>query len=79
MVFGVPVSGQASHGLLQATLTGPALLSGGAFGLEASVIALTVCTAAGVGLVVFSVKRDGLIQPWWVRRRAVGANQAVVP
>jgi hypothetical protein len=50
-------------------LSGPALLSGGAFGLEASVIALAVCTAAGLWLVFLAVKHGQLLQPWWVRRR----------
>lgn len=68
-IFGVPVSGNVSHGLVHATLSGPALLSGGAFGLEASVIALAVCTAAGLWLVLLAVKQGQLIQPWWVRRR----------
>lgn len=68
-IFGVPVSGNVSHGLVRATLSGPALLSGGAFGLEASVIALAVCTAAGLWLVLLAVKQGQLIQPWWVRRR----------
>jgi len=73
-IFGVPVSGHVSHGLVQATLSGPALLSGGAFGLEASVIALIVCTAAGVWLVVLAMKHGQLMQPWWVRRRELSAS-----
>ena len=39
-IFDVPVSGLSEHGLLNAKLSGPALLSGGSFGLEASVICL---------------------------------------
>jgi len=73
-IFGVPVSGHVSHGLVQATLTGPPLLSGGAFGLEASVIALAVCTAAGMWFVWLAVKRGELMQPWWVRRRVFGES-----
>jgi len=73
-IFGVPVSGNASHGLVHATLSGPALLSGGAFGLEASVIALAVCTAAGLWLVLLAVKHGQLLQPWWVRRRLTVPN-----
>jgi hypothetical protein len=72
-IFGVPVSGHVSHGLVQATLTGPALLSGGAFGLEASVIALAVCTAAGAWFVRLALKRGELMQPWWVRRQILSA------
>ena len=47
-VFGVPVSGSPATGLVRATLSGPELLSGGGFGLEASVIALVIATAAGI-------------------------------
>jgi hypothetical protein len=45
------------------------LLSGGTFGLEASLIALVIATAAGVWLVYLSVRKGNLVQPWWVRRR----------
>lgn len=70
-IFDVPVSGIDTHGLVQAKLSGPVLLSGGAFGLEASVIALVIATAAGVWLVALAVKRGELVQPWWVRRRTL--------
>jgi hypothetical protein len=36
-IFGVAVSGGTTSGLLNSTLTGPALLSGGAYGAEASI------------------------------------------
>jgi membrane protease YdiL (CAAX protease family) len=68
-VFDVPVSGLPEHGLVQAQLSGPALLSGGGFGLEASIFAMVVATAAGIWLVWLAVKRGELVQPWWVRRR----------
>jgi hypothetical protein len=50
-------------------LSGPELLSGGLFGLEASVIALLCATAAGIWLVVRAVRAGQLVRPWWVRRR----------
>jgi membrane protease YdiL (CAAX protease family) len=68
-IFDVPVSGLDSHGLVEAQLSGPALLSGGAFGLEASLIAMIVATAAGVALVVLAVRQGELVRPWWVMRR----------
>ena len=68
-IFDVPVSGTDQNGLVEAQLSGPELLSGGAFGLEASVIAMVVATAAGVALVVLAVKQGELVRPWWVRRR----------
>jgi hypothetical protein len=68
-IFDVPVSGKDQHGLVEATLSGPAILSGGGFGLEASVIALVVAGAAGAWLVRLSIRRGELVPPWWVRRR----------
>ena len=68
-IFDVPVSGIDEHGLVQAKLSGPELLSGGQFGLEASVLALLLATAAGVWLVWYAVKRGLVVQPRWVRTR----------
>ena len=76
-IFDVPVSGVDQHGLVQARLSGPELLTGGAFGLEASVIALAVATLAGLWLVWLAVKRGHIVQPWWVRRRLERSQEAV--
>jgi hypothetical protein len=68
-IFDVPVSGLDEHGLVQAKLSGPVLLSGGQFGLEASVIALVGATLFGVWLVWFAIRSGKIVRPWWVRRR----------
>ncbi len=50
-IFGVGVagqSGQSLHGLLQAHLNGPKLLTGGALGIEASIITLAIMLIAGI-------------------------------
>jgi len=73
-IFDVPVSGFDEHGLVEAKLSGPPLLSGGAFGLEASLIALVIATTAGIWLVYLTVRKGWVVQPWWVRRRALGAR-----
>ncbi|HKP33860.1 MAG TPA: CPBP family intramembrane glutamic endopeptidase [Sphingomicrobium sp.] len=67
VIFGVPVSGGATSGLLRSALSGPELLSGGRFGLEGSVIALVICTAAGGWFVRLAVRRGQLVQPSWAR------------
>jgi membrane protease YdiL (CAAX protease family) len=68
-IFDIPVSGVPESGLTQAKLSGPALLSGGQFGLEASVLGLVVASAAGVCLVILAVRRGEVVQPIWVHPR----------
>lgn len=68
-IFDVPVSGLDQEGLVEAELSGPQILTGGSFGLEASVIALAISTAVGIWLVALAVRRGQLVEPWWVRRR----------
>ena len=68
-IFDVPVSGGDQNGLVVAQLSGPEILSGGAFGLEASIIAMVIATAAGMWLVREAVRRGQVVQPWWVVRR----------
>jgi hypothetical protein len=72
-IFDVPVSGQPAQGLVTAKLSGPALLSGGPFGLEASLIAVVLATALGVWLIVLAVRRGEVVRPWWLRHRRVAA------
>jgi hypothetical protein len=72
-IFDVPVSGIDEHGLVQAKLSGPEILTGGMFGLEASIIALVIATAAGAFLIVLAVRRGRVMQPWWVPRRLASA------
>lgn len=68
-VWDVPVSGFDVHGLVTARLDGPALLSGGGFGLEASLIALVLATSLGLFYLKKAIDRGHLQKPWWVRRR----------
>ena len=69
LVWDVPVSGMDVDGLVSARLVGDPLISGGAFGLEASVIALVVGGAAGAWMVWRAAHAGEAMAPWWVRRR----------
>lgn len=66
-VFGVAVSGTTAHGLLQSVLTGPEILSGGAFGAEASIVAVGVCLAAGAYLLWRVYRKGNLVKSFWRR------------
>ncbi len=66
-IFGVVVSGMQTSGFLRATLSGPVLLSGGAFGAEASVIAVIVCLTAGVYMIWKTLQKGNLVKPIWKR------------
>lgn len=76
LVWDVPVSGYDGDGLVDARLVGDPLISGGAFGLEASVIALVVAGGAGVWMVWRAAKAGEVMAPWWVRRRAPELSNA---
>jgi hypothetical protein len=44
-------------------------VTGGSFGLEASIITLVVASAAGIWIIFLAVRSGELVKPWWVRRR----------
>jgi uncharacterized protein len=71
-VFSVPVSGHPSSGLLRSTLAGPDWLTGGAYGVEASVIAFAVISAASVYTVALARHRGHIVPPFWQKAQAAG-------
>lgn len=66
-VFGIPVSGTEANGVLISQRTGPDWLSGGAFGAEASVVALVICSCVSALLLVITLRRGTIIPPAWRR------------
>jgi membrane protease YdiL (CAAX protease family) len=70
-VFSVPVSGTGqSVGILVTRREGPEWLTGGDFGLEASLAAVLVATVAGLLLLWKAHQRGGFVAPMWSRRRS---------
>ena len=76
LVWDVPVSGVALDGWVESRLVGDPILSGGAFGLEASVLTMIIATAYGVWLIVRAVRRGHVVRNRWARRRLV-SDEAV--
>jgi CAAX protease family protein len=69
-VFGMSVSGNAmSPGLIRGFLSGPNLLTGGAFGPEASIFAVIVCVAAALYLIRRITKLQLAEPPMWRNRK----------
>lgn len=68
-VFGIPVSGLATPSLVKSQTSGSEWMTGGAFGLEASVPALIVATAAGIALLRLAIQRGQLKSPMWVKQK----------
>ena len=65
-IFGVGVAGQSGqtlHGVLQASLKGPALFTGGALGVEASIIALVIMLIAGAILLRMAYHQGQWVSP----------------
>jgi membrane protease YdiL (CAAX protease family) len=62
-VFGVGIagqSGQSLHGILQASLQGPSLFTGGALGVETSIVSLVIVLIAGI-FMLWKVRQRGLV------------------
>lgn len=74
-LLGIPVSGYHVDGLMSATTQGPELLSGGAFGAEASVLTVVICTSLGLWFTVKAVRDGKIVRPAWSRKAAVAATQ----
>ena len=56
-IFGAAVSGGNASGLLKTQLSGSALLTGGEFGPEASVVAVAVCVVLALVMIAITIRR----------------------
>lgn len=75
-LWGIPVSGATSGGFLNSTLSGPDIVTGGAFGAEAGIVAVVVCLGVSAWLFILLRKQDGVVAPAWVRRNRMRADSA---
>jgi uncharacterized protein len=66
-LFGVKVSGTDVSGLLTSQSSGPELLSGGAFGAEASIPAMLICTGLGLWILWRAHQRGQFVAASWSR------------
>jgi uncharacterized protein len=66
-IYGVKVSGTDVKGLLVSEAHGSDLLTGGAFGAEASLPAILICTSIGLYILWLAYKKGRFITPSWHR------------
>jgi membrane protease YdiL (CAAX protease family) len=62
-IFNVPISGNPTPGLVLGSLHGPAWLTGGDFGVEASAVAIAVCMCAGAAMLARAIGHGRLAWP----------------
>ena len=68
-LLGIPVSGFELKGLLASTTQGPALLSGGEFGAEASIVTVIVCVTLAGFFTRKAIDQGQIKPPVWRRDR----------
>jgi membrane protease YdiL (CAAX protease family) len=68
-IYGIPVSGLKLDGILVPRVVGSDLLTGGAFGAEASLPAILVCTIFGIVVTTIAWRRGRFVKPFWARSR----------
>jgi uncharacterized protein len=69
-IFGAAVSGMAGlPSVLQPVIQGPELLTGGAFGPEASLITVVLWGSASMALLALAARQGKMRPPEWLRRR----------
>ncbi|RUS48877.1 CPBP family intramembrane glutamic endopeptidase [Cohnella sp. AR92] len=60
-LLGIPVSGHSSSGLFTVKVTGPALLTGGQFGLEASIIPVIISLMIAITMLILARRKGHLV------------------
>ena len=66
-VFGASVSGTDARGMFASRFNGPDALTGGAFGPEASIIAVLICLFAAAAFIRLAQRRGHIVPPFWSR------------
>lgn len=67
-IFPMHVSGDGTAlGLFKVKINGPDILTGGVYGMESSIVALTLLTTTGVILLVMAMRRGKIVPPIWRR------------
>jgi hypothetical protein len=72
IIFGVSVSGLKKEGIISPIFEGPDILTGGSFGLEASVVSIVVCLFISYYFIQLAIIEKKIVLPAWKRRKLAG-------
>jgi len=67
-MYSVPISGTETKGLFSGRVTGPAWLTGGSFGIEASLVTVLLSLITASYLLYVAHKKGHFISPYWRSR-----------
>jgi len=67
-VYGMPCSGIVKPGFIQTSITGPAWLTGGAWGIEASYIHIVIIILIGLYIIKLNINKGSNVPPSWKRK-----------
>jgi membrane protease YdiL (CAAX protease family) len=68
-IFGMPNSGYQSDGLIKPIIEGPEWITGGKFGIEASVIVILIWFIIGLIILKIAIEKNQLVLPVWKRNK----------
>ena len=74
-IFGLPVSGKEKEGVLQGFLEGPELLTGGEFGLEASLLMLGAGSICAFFVLRSAYQNGSFMAPLWSEKRKTSKKE----
>ena len=74
-IFGIAVSGGETRGVFESRLGDRVLISGGSFGVEASVVVVALGLVCGGLLLFLAARRGRLLRPKWRTARPVPAER----
>jgi len=77
-VFGITVSGEKAEGFLVPEISGPETLTGGIFGIEASILTVIICLAVGIIILRKAIASGQLVKPSWARKRALPDSNPII-
>ena len=66
-IFGMPNSGYQRDGLIKPIIDGPEWITGGKFGIEASVVSILILFIIGIIILKKAIEKNQLVLPVWKR------------